>query len=294
MYDLAGVALNAVSVGGMETHIGVPTYKVGFDMGRCIPDAWKLQRIFFTHTHMDHIGAIAVHCATRVLKGQSPAEYWVPLEKYEQVANLLAAWRAVDNSNLTHTLTPVSPGDEFQVGKSRYVKAFRAIHSIPALGYSVVDRRKRLKSEYEGLSVTELVHLRKAGTDVDEAYDHPLLSFCGDTCIDVLDRESHLCESDLLILEVTFLDDGVPVESARRHGHVHIDEVVARAEQFKNKTVLFTHPSSRYTDRHIIKAYTEKLAGTPLMGRAHILLPNLGVWRMGDVDGYTKAVEKLG
>jgi ribonuclease Z len=45
---------------------------------------------------------------------------------------------------------------------------------------------------------------------------------------------------------VTFLDDRVPVAEARAKGHVHLDEVVERAELFENEALLFTHFSARY------------------------------------------------
>jgi ribonuclease Z len=50
----------------------------------------------------------------------------------------------------------------------------------------------------------------------------------------------------LLILEVTFLDDRVSTERARRSGHVHIDELVKRIDLLENEAILCTHVSRRH------------------------------------------------
>jgi ribonuclease Z len=85
------------------------------------------------------------------------------------------------------------------------------------------------------------------------------VAFCGDTCIDVLEREEWARKAKILVLEVTFLDDRVSVQSARENGHVHLDEVIQRPELFENEHILFTHFSSRYTNKDIVRILDERL-----------------------------------
>ena len=50
-----------------------------------------------------------------------------------------------------------------------------------------------------------------------------------------------------MILECTFLDDRVSVAECRAKGHVHLDEIVERADLFENEAILLTHFSARYS-----------------------------------------------
>ena len=262
--------VRALSVGGMETCIELPALKFCFDLGRCPWSATKLPTVLFTHSHMDHMGGIVIHCATRNLKGQSPPTYYMPTEKVEGVGRVFEAWRSVDGSRLPCTMVGVSPGDEWVVGQNRTVRAFRAVHTTPALGYAIVHTRQKLKPEYHGRK--DIGVLRQAGVEVTYEEQHTELVFCGDTSIDTLDREPWIYEADDLLLEVTFLDDRVDPASARRHGHVHLDHVLERAELFQNKRILFTHFSSRYRRKDIVECLERRLP-RDLRERVTALLP---------------------
>ena len=98
------------------------------------------------------------------------------------------------------------------------------------------------------------------------------VAFCGDTTIDVLEREEVVRRARVLILEVTFLDDRVSVENARSNGHIHLDEVIERAQLFENQAILFTHFSARYTRADIVKILAERLPDS-LRDRVSMLLP---------------------
>ena len=88
------------------------------------------------------------------------------------------------------------------------------------------------------------------------------IAFCGDTAIDVVEREECVRTARVLLLEVTFLDDRVSIESARKNGHVHLDELIERAHLFQNEAIVFTHFSARYTDRDISRILDARLPET--------------------------------
>src|SRR5262249_19094325 len=112
------------------------------------------------------------------------------------------------------------------------------------------------------------------GKILEESVESLEVAFPGDTTIEVLEREEAVRKAKLLILEVTFLDDQVPVKKARAHGHVHLDEVVERADLFQNEAILFTHFSARYSREEIVEALDRRLPAS-LKARATALVEDL-------------------
>ena len=53
--ELAGYAIEGLSIGGQETCIIIPEFKCAFDIGRCPTRAIHQNFVFITHAHLDHI-----------------------------------------------------------------------------------------------------------------------------------------------------------------------------------------------------------------------------------------------
>ena len=259
MLEVAGTKINAVSVGGLETCIELPDWKLCFDIGRCPPTAVRRPRVLFTHAHCDHMGGVAHHCAQRDLMGMDPPTYYMPAESAEAFEEMMAAWRRLAHSEFPCEVIGVLPGQEFELGRQQWARAFRAVHRIPTVGYALGELRKKLKPEFRGKSQEEIRRAVHSGAEITNDERFVEVAFCGDTCIDVLEREEIVRKARLLILEVTFLDDRVSVASARENGHVHLDEVVDRADLFENEHILFTHFSSRYRNKDILSILDERL-----------------------------------
>lgn len=270
--ELAGTRVRAVSVGGMETCIELPSWKLCFDIGRCPPTAVAHRRVLFTHSHCDHMAGVVHHCALRDLGGQPPPEYWVPSEVADDFEAMMVAWRKLSRSALPYTLRAVAPGDVVPLGQGASVHVFRAVHRVPTVGYALVTERQKLLPELVGLDGTALRDRRLAGETITRSTRVVEAAFCGDTTLDVLRREPLARAARLLILEVTFLDDTVTLEHAQKGGHVHLLALVAEPELVAdNEVVLCTHASRRYHGM-LERVYGQLPAGlagklVPLMGR---------------------------
>lgn len=244
--NLEGLTVRAVSVGGFETCIEVPSWRLCFDIGRCPPTTAAYNRVLFTHAHVDHMAGVVHHCAQRSLTGRSAPEYWVPAESFEAFEEMMVAWRRLAHSEFACTTRAVRPGDHIELGGGKSVVVFRAVHRIPSVGYALVHTRNKLKAEFAELPGPALAGLRRDGVEITEPVTAVELAFCGDTTIDVVDREAIVREARRLVLEVTFLDDKVSPESARGGGHVHLDDLVARVDELQADVVLCTHASRRH------------------------------------------------
>jgi ribonuclease Z len=257
--ELAGIEVEAVSVGGVETCIELPRAKLAFDIGRCPYSAVQRRTILFTHAHMDHLGGVAWHCATRALRGLAAPRYVIGPENAVAFAKLFAAWRELDRSELEHELVVLEPGGELELDNKWLARPFRSPHRAPCQGYGLWSRRKKLLDAHVGKESRELARLRGLGTVIEHDMETAEVAFTGDTLIEVVEREEVVRTAKLLVMEVTFLDDRVSVEECRSKGHVHLYEVAERAELFKNEQILLTHFSARYRQAEILRALDQRL-----------------------------------
>jgi ribonuclease Z len=244
---LAGIDVEGHSVGGVETCIMLPGLKVALDIGRCPPEAIARDTVLFTHAHMDHMGGVAYHTATRALRHMRPPTYVVPRVNAADFERLFEAWRALDRSVLPHETVALAPGDEHVLPNGLVVRPFPSPHRVFCQGYALVTRKRKLRPELATLTPAELRDLRvEQGVEIAPVEETVEVAFTGDTRIEVVEQEEVVRRARLLILETTFLDDRVSVAECRDKGHVHLDEVIERAELFQNEALLLTHFSARY------------------------------------------------
>ena len=263
--------MRAISIGGIETCIEFPELDLAFDIGRCPATAVSLRRIFLTHCHMDHAGGIAYHSATRDLYKSPVPTWYVPRENAADVAALLEVWRRLDQSDIPATIVPCGPGDSLELGSGWLARPFRSPHRVPTQGYALSRRKTRLRPDLVGLDEAAIRARRAAGEVVSEPVESLEIVFTGDTLPEVIDREEAVRTARLLVIECTFLDDRVPVEKARGSGHIHLDELIARADLLRNEAILLTHFSARYSadqvrsilDRRLPKHLRDRV--TPLL-----------------------------
>jgi ribonuclease Z len=290
MLELAGIAVSGESSGGLGTSIELPGWDLLLDIGVCPRQAVFRGRVLVSHGHMDHLGSIALHCATRSLFGLSPPTYVVPAPLAPLLLDLLAVWRRLDGSELRCHVVPVEPGDRIALGASpallpreptlvavpsgvtTVAEAVNVRHHEPSLGYVIRTVKNKLKAEYHGYDGNAIRDLRLQGVAVAEAVWADEVAWLGDTLIDALDELPLLYMARVLVLECTFLDDRVSVEACRAKGHVHLDEIVARADRFANQAILLTHFSARYTHQEIREILDHRLPES-LSGRVVALLP---------------------
>jgi ribonuclease Z len=259
MPNVCGIEIGGFSFGGIETCLDLPRFRLAFDMGRTPDEVVARETILFTHAHVDHMAGVAWHCGMRNLRGLKPPTYVVSHENAAAFRDLFDAWRRLDRSEMAHELVVLGPGEEWVTPRNTTIRPFRSPHRAPCQGYTLSTKRNRLAPRFAGLSRAELDAARAQGETLSDTVELLEFAFTGDTLIDVIEREETVRTARVLAIECTFLDERVPVERSRAMGHVHLDEIVERADLFQNEGILLTHFSTRYSPAEIESLLDRKL-----------------------------------
>lgn len=272
MLRLAGIDIDAISLGGLRTCIQLPGMDLAFDMGCCPESAVSRRTVLFTHAHMDHMGAVNMHCATRALMGMKTPTYVLPPGTEAPFRAMMDAWGKLDGTAMKYNAKVLAPGEELPLKRGIIARPFRTVHRVVSQGYILYQRKRKLRPEWIGRPGPEIAAARARGEDVVDEVEEPSVAFTGDTRIDALDAHPEAYRTRVLIMEVTFHDEQVSVRRCRAMGHIHLDEVIERADRFENQAILFTHRSARYGESQARKILDARL---PPQLRARVtLLPD--------------------
>ena len=270
--------IRGVSVGGVYTSLQVPQLGAVLDAGLPLRSFAGTDRIFLSHGHPDHAGALGALLGIRRLIGKGAPQVFAPAEIVPQLQETLAAQSRLHHCDLSVQAVPLLPGDEHELGAGLWVRALRTHHPVPSLGYQFLRRVTKLRPEYRALPGEEIARLRREGTPgVFEQSDRLELAYVTDTLARVLETSPELMRSRVLILECTFVDARHSVEDAQQRAHLHLDELVARAEQFQNEALVLMHFSQSLAPAEVHAQVRGRLPPS-LQQRVHVFAPASGPW----------------
>lgn len=266
--------IRGISVGGIFTSMHVPELDVLLDVGIPLRTAAGASTLLLSHAHADHAGAIGSLLGIRALHGiKTPMRVVMPAEIVEQLTAALRAMSELQRWPLEIEAIGVEPGQEVQLKKNLWVRAFRTFHPVPSLGYQLLRRVAKLRAELAGLPGPQLAAKKRAGEVITEEADHLELAYATDTLVQVLDHEPSILTSKVLILECTFLDDRKSLAAARAGCHIHLDELLERAALFTNQHLVLMHFSQLYRRDEIVTILDRRVP-PELRARIHPLLPD--------------------
>lgn len=270
--------IRGVSVGGVYTSLHVPELDVLLDVGIPFRSAAGVGTLLLSHAHADYVGGLGSLLGIRGLHGISkPLRVVMPRDVVDEVAAALTALSSLQRWPLAIEAIGVEPGDVVPLRKDLAVRAFRTYHPVPSLGYQIVRRAQRLRAEFRGLPGPEIAARRQAGEDLLEEIEHAELAYATDTLVQVLDHEPAILESRVLVIEATFLDDRKSLEAARAGCHIHLDELIERADALRNPHIVLMHLSQLYPPREVAPLLDARLP-PDLRARVTAFAPPKGDW----------------
>ena len=253
------LTIEGYSRAAVQTYWRIPELKLGFDLGGQPWDFMGTPTWIVSHTHLDHIAALPVYISRRRMMKMDPPRIYLPEDAIGPAQQILRQFGRLDRSRMPCELIGIRAGDELVLSRELVVTVGAATHTVPAFCFVVWQRRRKLKLEFQNLSGDKIRDLRLNGTEVSEEHRYPLVGYLGDSSPEGLDRNPDLLRAKILITELTFLAPGHRKEKIHKHGHMHLDDLVERVDQFQNEKIIAAHFSTRYHPRQIEQWVDERL-----------------------------------
>jgi ribonuclease Z len=266
-----GLTVEGYSRAAVQTYWRVPELKLGFDLGGQPWSFMTTPNWLVSHTHLDHIAALPVYVARRRMMKMEPPTIYLPIDAVDPVERLLRAVQRLDRGRLPARLVGLMPDQDFELSRELAVTAVATRHTIPSLGFIVWERRKKLKPEYAHLSGPEIRDIRLSGVEVSNEIRLPRVAYLGDTAPAGLDAHPAIYEAEILILESTFVASNERADRIHKYGHTHLDDLIARADRFRNEWIIASHFSTRL-HADVIQRIVDKRLPESLRGRFKVWL----------------------
>jgi ribonuclease Z len=247
------------SVAGEETVIAMPQLDVCFDIGKAPDQVIPINNVLLTHGHMDHTAGIAYYLSHRNFCGQTPGTVLAPANLTKNIQTIIDAHGRLDGQQIPANIIAVEPGQDHKVKPDIYARVFPVKHSRGAVGYCVLEKRKKLKEEYTGLNGPQIVELKKQGIEIDRTVEIPFVTYLGDTNYVDFSQLEYVKNSKILITECTFFLDE-HLERASEGKHIHVNEFAGMVDAMENEHIVITHLSQRISTGQAKSVLRKKLS----------------------------------
>ncbi len=254
-----GLTIEGYSRAAVQTYWRIAELKLGFDLGAHPWDFMGTPFWLLSHCHLDHVAALPLYVARRRLMKMEPPTILLPAYAVDPVRRMLASFETLDRGRLPCELVAMEGGQRYDLTREIVINAYDMDHRIPALGYIVSDRRKKLKAEYHDLTGDQIRELRERGEEVSHEILVPLVGYTGDTAPRGLDNNPEFYHTKILITEMTFAADDHTPQFIHKNGHMHLEDFVNRQDRFGNELVIASHFSTRYSRREAEKLVMNRL-----------------------------------
>ena len=224
-----------------------------------------------THGHSDHVlGLPGLIAARRFGKGATDKPLTIVFPEGSQGVQAVREWLGRAYAGVVFPLTWVAatPGTRVPLGKTRYLEAIPVRHTVnePAIGYRVIEARKRLKPEFASMPQADIETAARQGTRdaLLEESTHIVFAHSGDAMpID----PALVADADLLIHDATFLNE----PDRREPIHATTEEALDIGKRANVKTLVLYHLSIRYDRAAAIPALRAQVAASGFTGACWLL-----------------------
>jgi ribonuclease Z len=265
---VAPYRVQGISIAGEESVVQIPELDLCFDIGLCPRPALSANYVALTHGHMDHAAALSYYFSQRYFQGMGVGTVLCPPKLEQPIHNLMRAWTEIEAQRTPYNVHALAPEQELEVKTNTFLRAVPTLHTVPSMGYVVLERRSKLKPELAEVPQEQLVEMKKQGEEITRTHEIPLICYTGDTAWGEHFERDDVLNSRILVTECTFLEADHR-DRAAVGKHLHLDDIVALLERSNAEAIVLTHLSRR-THMNVVRETLE--ARIPAKHRDRVLL----------------------
>jgi len=268
------IRVQGVSVAGEKSAVMVPEFDVCFDIGVCHRPMLASRIVALSHGHMDHVAALPYYFSQRWFQGMGTGVCVCDKRIEPAVRQMMQGWIDLEQQETSHEIIGLDEDEEFEIKNNIFLRAFAVDHTVPAMAYSVIERRTKLKPEYLDLPQSRLMELKRGGEEITREIRVPVVTYLGDTLPGAHLFRQEVLEARVLIMECTFFE---PEHKARAliGKHVHLDDIVELMPHLQCEALILTHLSRR-TNLGLAKRQLHERLGSERAARVHLLMDHKG------------------
>jgi ribonuclease Z len=262
--------IQGISVAGEESCVHVPELDLAFDLGLTPRPMLPSKFVALTHGHMDHSAGLAYYFSQRHFQGMGVGTVVCHPALERPIHNIMRAWVDLEAQRTPYKVVPLQPDGEVEIKNHHFLRGFATVHTVPSLGFVLLERRSKLKEEYAGLPQEKLVELKKQGSEITRMLEIPLVCYTGDTMMGPHFDRPDVRGAKILVTECTFMEPGHK-DRANVGRHLHLNDIIELLECCSAEAVVLTHLSRR-THMGLVRQQLEKQIPERHKHRVHLLM----------------------
>ncbi len=258
------------SVAGEVTTLQIPELDICFDMGACPRPMLAMPYVAITHGHMDHIGGLAYYCSQRVFQGMTPGNIIVPEAIAPAIKKMMDGFIDLERQQTKYNLIPLPPEGTVEIKNNIFLRGFSLEHTVPTYGYTIYERRSKLKPELVGLPQEKLMELKERGEEITKTHEIPLFAFISDTLPGPWLVREDVRKAPIVFSECTFFENDHKAR-AKTGMHMHVSDIVEWTRVLECQKLVLGHVSRR-TNLAIAKSELQKILGRAKADKIEFLM----------------------
>lgn len=236
--------VQGTSIAGEATSVMIPELDVAFDMGICPRPMLAAKYVAVTHGHMDHIGGLAYYCSQRKFQGMEPGTIICHKGLAKAIRRMMEGYIELEGQTTPYNLIELEPGQQHELKNNIFLRMFEVDHTCLACGYTVVERRSKLKPEFAELPQDKLRELKDKGEDITRVLEVPLVAFLGDTAPGPQLIRDDVRKAQIVICECTFFEEDHE-DRAQIGKHMHLKHILEWLPVLECQKLVLVHLSRR-------------------------------------------------
>jgi len=258
------------SVAGETTCLQIPELDLGFDIGSCPRAMLSSKYLAISHGHMDHIGSLAYFCSQRRFQGMGTAKIVCDQRIAPAIKRMMDGYVDLERQRTPYELIPLLPDQPLEIKNNLVLKGFETEHTAPSFGYTVTEKRTKLREQYHDLPQEKLRELKDRGVEITRSLEIPLIAYTGDTSPGPHLLREDVRKAQIVVSECTFFEPDHK-ERAKVGMHMHLDDVAEWLRVLECQYMVLIHVSRR-TDMQYARRRISEVAGPKMAEKVLFLM----------------------